>query len=69
MERSWLPLVGGAILLSGCVMHTSEAGPTQYDSPSFERGDVKEVRLNLEMGAGDLKVGTGTRKLMQAYFT
>jgi len=69
MERTWLPLIGGAILLSGCVMHTSEAGPTQYDSPSFERGDVKEVRLNLEMGAGDLKVGTGTRKLMQAYFT
>jgi hypothetical protein len=69
MNALWLPLVGGAVLLTGCVVSTGEAGPVQYDSPSFERADVKEVRLNLNMGAGDLKVGTGTRKLMQAYFT
>ena len=70
MIAKWLPLLGGAVLLSGCVIATNPAtGPTQYDSPSFERGDVKELRLTLDMGAGDLKVGTGTHKLAQAYFT
>lgn len=70
MTAKCLPLLGSALLLSGCVISTHEAtGPTQYDSPSFERGDVKELRLSLNMGAGDLKVGSGTRKLMQAYFS
>jgi len=69
MNVNWAPLFGSALLLSGCIVSHTEAGPTQYDSPSFERGDAKELKLNLEIGAGDLKVGTGTRKLMQAYFT
>ena len=69
MNARCLPLLGGAVLLTGCMVSTAPIGPMQYDSPSFERGDAKEVRLNLKMGAGDLKVGSGTRKLMQAYFT
>src|SRR5271157_2121065 len=69
MNARCLPLLGGAVLLSSCVIATNTTGPTQYDSPSFERDDAKEVRLNLNMGAGDLKVGSGPRKLMQAYFT
>ncbi len=69
MYARYLPLLGSAVLLSGCVVSSTPTGPMQYDSPSFERDDSKEVRLNLNMGAGDLKVGTGTRKLMQAYFT
>jgi hypothetical protein len=69
MNARWLPLLGVAVVLSGCGITTSAIGPMQYDSPSFEREDVKEVRMNLDMGAGDLKIGTGTRKLMQAYFT
>ncbi len=69
MNAKCLPLLGSTVLLSSCMITNTATGPTQYDSPSFERGDVKEVRLTLNMGAGDLKVGTGTRKLMQAYFT
>jgi hypothetical protein len=70
MNARFLPLLGFAVLLSSCAVDTHIAtGPTQYDSPSFERDDAKEVRLDLNMGAGDLKVGSGTRKLMQAYFT
>ena len=69
MKARLLLLVGGAVLLGGCVVTTSPMGPTQYESPSFERGDAKELHLTLRMGAGDLKVGTGTRKMMQAYFT
>jgi len=57
------------LLLSGCVVSVDHAGPTQYDSAAFERGSVDDLRLELNMGAGDLKVGTGTSKLAQTYFT
>jgi len=68
MRRKWIPLACGTLLLSGCVI-TTVTGPTQYDSRSFERQGAKELRLELHMGAGDLRVGTGTSKLMQTYFT
>jgi len=57
------------IVLSSCVMTVDHAGPTKYDSTSFDRGNVDEMNVDLTMGAGDLKVGTGTHKLAQAYFT
>jgi hypothetical protein len=73
MKHRFFPATAGAlcpmIFLSGCVMTVDHAGPTQYDAPSFERGSLEELRLDLFMGAGDLKVGTGTHKLAQAYFT
>jgi hypothetical protein len=68
-----LPAVAGVLcpiwFLAGCAVTVDSTGPTQYDVRSFERGSVKELHLDLNMGAGDLKVGTGTHKLAQAYFT
>lgn len=74
MKFSRLPATAGAfcplLFLSGCVVGTMDrTGPTQYDSQSFERGSVGELHLDLNVGAGDLKLGTGTHKLAQAYFT
>jgi len=57
------------LFLSGCVVNVDRTGPTQYDTVSFERGSVEEAHVDLNIGAGDLKVGTGTGKLAQAYFT
>jgi hypothetical protein len=57
------------LFLSGCVIISDRTGSTQYDSQSFERGTVEELHLELNMGAGNLKVGTGTLKLAQSYFT
>jgi hypothetical protein len=57
------------IFLCGCVVNGDRAGPTRYDSRSFERGSVEELHLDLHMGAGELKVGTGTTQLAQTYFT
>lgn len=62
-------VLGGAILLAGCMVDREPLGPTQYDSRSIERDNSEEVTVRLEMGAGNLKVGTGTSKLAQAYFT
>jgi N-terminal domain of toast_rack, DUF2154 len=69
MKISYLPSIAGTLLLSGCVMQRTATGPTQYDSKAIERDNSEQVAVNLEMGAGDLKVGTGTSKLAQVYFT
>jgi predicted membrane protein len=45
------------------------SGPVQYDSAALEKDRSELVRVNLAMGAGSLKVGSGTQKLLQAYFT
>jgi hypothetical protein len=69
MIRKCLLLAMGALTLTSCVITHEPTGPTQYDSRAFERDDAKEVNVHLTMGAGQLKVGSGTRKLMQGYFT
>jgi hypothetical protein len=40
----------------------------QYESSAIDRDGSERVRVNLDMGAGDLKVSSGTQKLLQAYF-
>lgn len=62
-------LAVAALGLSACVVSTEPAGPTRYDNVAFDRNDAKEVNVRLNMGAGQMKVGTGTSKLVQAYFT
>src|SRR5579872_4991836 len=61
-------LAVGILGCAGCMI-THETGPTQYDTRAIERDDAKEVNVRLNMGAGELKVGSGTSKLMQGYFT
>jgi hypothetical protein len=53
--------------LSGCVVHHS-AGPAQHEYASFDVNDAKEVRVKLKMGAGELRVGSGTDRLARADF-
>src|SRR5580692_10615961 len=67
MTAKWLVAVG-ALSLSGCVVSTDARGPMQYESRAIDRDASGQVRVNLDMGAGDLKVSTGTQKLLQAYF-
>ncbi len=56
-----------ALCLCGCVIET--AGPTQHDFRSIELDKSEQVRVDLEMGAGNLRVDAGTQKLMRADFT
>jgi hypothetical protein len=69
MRLKNLPVLVGILLLSGCMVDRAPLGPTQYDSRAIERDSSELVNVNLTMGAGNLKVGTGTSKLAQAYFT
>jgi hypothetical protein len=55
-----------AVGLSGCLVET--AGPAQHESKTIEVAGAEAVRLNLDMSAGQLRVGSGTDKLMRADF-
>ncbi len=58
-----------AASFSACTVSSVPTGPLQYDSSVVERGDAQSARVNLNIGAGELKVSSGTEKLMRAYFT
>ncbi|HUI39200.1 MAG TPA: toast rack family protein [Candidatus Nitrosotalea sp.] len=62
-------LVWAVLCLSGCVINTTPTGPLQYDSFHLDRDRAEVVNVRLNMGAGKLQVGSGTEKLLQAYFT
>ena len=67
MKPSYLMLLP-ALALTGCVIQTNRAGPVQYSSESVEMDDSELVRVDLHMGAGDLRVSDGGAKLMRADF-
>lgn len=59
-------LLGG--LLAGC-NSGARVGALQTASQSVELGDAKSVRVEINIGAGDLEVTGGTEKLLEADFT
>lgn len=65
MKVGWiLPL---AAMCSGCVVQ--HAGPTQHDFQAIDRDKAEMVSVRLKMGAGKLRIDTGTDKLVAADFT
>jgi hypothetical protein len=66
MFRKYALLAGASVALSGCVVN--HAGPSQHDYVSFDRDKAELVRVDLKMGAGTLRVGSGTEKLARADF-
>ncbi|HLK70105.1 MAG TPA: toast rack family protein [Bryobacteraceae bacterium] len=56
-----------AFSMCGCMIET--VGPTQHDSRTVELDKSELVRVELKMGAGNLRVDSGTQKLMRADFT
>ena len=55
--------------MTGCIISSVPTGPTQYDTKVIDRDASKSAQVRLHMGAGDLKVSSGTQKLLRAYFT
>jgi hypothetical protein len=60
-------LLAGALCWTGCVVET--AGPPHHDFQTIERDRSEQVRVSLNMGAGNLRISPGTEKLMRADFT
>ena len=65
----WLALVLlGALLLAGCSSRL-RVGELKTESQSVELGDAKPVNVEINFGAGDLRVNGGAEKLLEANFT
>jgi len=65
-----LPVLMGAslLLLIGCGREFGPAGPERTETRDVELDNSEEVRAELRMGAGELRVRGGARKLMEATF-
>ena len=61
-------LLIAALLLAGCAPK-ARVGALQTESKSVELGDAGSVRVEINMGAGDLELTGGADKLMEADFT
>ena len=57
----------GVLLLTGCNSQL-KVGELRTESQSVELGDAKSVRVEIDMGAGNLNVSGGAEKLMEADF-
>ncbi|HKY19719.1 MAG TPA: toast rack family protein [Vicinamibacterales bacterium] len=66
---SLLALVTMTALLAGCGSGWSATGETRTDTVSFDRDDAKSARVELSMGGGELRVDSGTSKLMEGTFS
>lgn len=68
MFVKYLALLGGIVGLAGCVveMHT---GPTRHETRDFDRKGAERLRVNLHMGAGEVRVSGGASQLAHCNFT
>jgi hypothetical protein len=60
---AWLPV---ALLVVGC---GEPAGEMRREQQSIDLAGAQSARVNLAMGAGELMVGSGASKLVEAEFT
>jgi N-terminal domain of toast_rack, DUF2154 len=61
-------LLPSLLLLSGCGPDFSPPGPERTETRSVDLDSSEEVRAELRMGAGELRVRGGAAKLMEAKF-
>ena len=64
----WLAVVGVAALLGGCGFGSVTTGETRNDALSFDIGTAKSANVSLRMGSGELRVSSGTQKMMEGTF-
>ncbi len=57
------------LLLTACTPEWGPPGPERTETRSVEMDQSEEVRVDLRMGAGELRVAGGAEKLMEGRFT
>src|SRR5581483_8352462 len=65
--RERLFLLAAVVGMSGCIV-AEHTGPTEHDFRTIDRDASEVVRVHLKMGAGEMRVGSGTEKLLNANF-
>src|ERR1700691_737186 len=68
-RRSAMPALASCLLLSACGRDFGPAGAERTETRSIELDQSEEVRGDLKMGAGELRVEGGADKLMEGRFT
>ena len=72
-RRNFLPVwvlpVLAAAALTGCTIGGVATGPEKYESTVIPRDKSESAHVDLNIGAGDLKVSSGTQQFLRAYFT
>jgi hypothetical protein len=61
-----------ALSLSGCIVDSAgpeSSSPPRHEFHTIERDSVQHLKVNLDMGVGNLQAGSGTEKLLLADFT
>jgi hypothetical protein len=61
-------VAAAAVALSGCVVNTDFSGPVQHLDKSIDLDKSEMARVEIKMGAGELRVEGGSSKLMDAGF-
>lgn len=61
-------LVPVLMLLAGCEIDTRHVGRLEHDTKAVELGKFESARLELKMGAGELRMAGGSPKLAEADF-
>ncbi len=61
-------LFTATIMLTGCVVNTDFGGPVQHFEKSIDLDKSEMARVEIKMGAGELKVQGGSPKLMDSNF-
>jgi hypothetical protein len=69
MNPRYLPPLAALFALTGCVIDNHRSGPLEYSSESVDLDNSEQVRVDLRMGAGDLRVTDGAQKLLRADFS
>jgi hypothetical protein len=67
MNTRTILLVAGCLALSGCEMETAN-GPARQETRTIERDSAETARVELQMGAGELRVEGGAAAFAQADF-
>lgn len=61
-------VAAATVALSGCVVNTDFGGPVQHLQKSIELDKTEMARVEIKLGAGELRVEGGSAKLMDAGF-
>jgi hypothetical protein len=61
--------VASLLILAGCVVDLGPSGPLRTETRSVDLDKSELVRVQVKMGAGELRVHGGSSKLMDAEFT
>ena len=66
---SFLLMILPLLVITGCNSENWDAGPPQTESQTVKLGEAKSARVEIDLSAGELSVGSGAKDLLEADFS